>query len=60
MLCLPCLEEEYPAIGMGTIIILLWENKTHRYIGQVVLGFLLPSCGIQIIEMALKPPAKNA
>ena len=47
-----------PAIGIGTGIILFGKNKTHRYIGQVVLGFGLLFFGMQTMETALKPLAE--
>lgn len=47
-----------PAIGLGVAVNLFGRHKTHRFIGQVILGFGLLFFGMQTMEVALKPLAK--
>jgi phosphate:Na+ symporter len=47
-----------PAIGVGSGMTLFGKNKTHRFIGQVILGFGLLFFGMQTMETALKPFAE--
>lgn len=41
-----------PAIGIGFLITLIAKRRTHRYAGQVILGFGLLFLGIEVMKEA--------
>lgn len=44
-----------PAIGIGFLITLIAKRRTHRYAGQVILGFGLLFLGIEVMKEAATP-----
>lgn len=49
-----------PAIGIGCGLILFSRRRTHRYIGQIVLGFGLLFLGMRTMKLALSPLSQEA
>lgn len=47
-----------PAIGIGTAIVFFGRHKTHRFIGQIILGFGFLFYGMQTMELGIRPLAE--
>ena len=44
-----------PAIGIGFLITLIAKRRTHRYTGQIILGFGLFFLGMEVMKEAATP-----
>lgn len=44
-----------PAIGIGFLITLIAKRRTHRYTGQIILGFGLLFLGMEVMKEAATP-----
>jgi phosphate:Na+ symporter len=48
-----------PAIGLGAIISIFSKKRTHKYFGQIILGFGILFLGMTIMTEAMKPLSAN-
>ena len=48
-------EYALPVIGAGMLIVLLAKKKTHKYLGEFLLGFGILFLGLNILTAVVKP-----
>lgn len=53
-------EWALPAIGIGFLMTIVARRRTHRYVGQIVLGFGLLFLGMEVMKEAAVPLRESA
>ena len=53
-------EYALPIIGIGMLILLLAKKKTHKYIGEFLLGFGILFLGLHILTQVIEPLGQYA